>query len=136
MHPNTLGWVDKRESRKQETDKQVFVEVLVVHIKQTREIFILLVEGCWWRGDLNTCFEKRSLLCKRQVGRRRLLQMIYPGNLLPSAAAESDRLAQGGIRYQVWEGQPSVFHHKLLMLFFCRKLSEDELWSLLIYFCI
>ncbi len=46
MHPNTLGLVDKRESRKQETDKQVFVEVLPVHIKQTREIFILLVEGC------------------------------------------------------------------------------------------
>lgn len=46
MHPNTLGWVDKREPRKQETDKQVFVEVLAVHIKQMREIFILLVEGC------------------------------------------------------------------------------------------
>lgn len=135
MHPYTLGWVDKRKSNKQETDKHVFVEVLSVHVKQTREIFILLVEGCQWRGDLSTCFEKRLLLCKRQVGRLRLLQMIYPGNLLPSAAAESDRLAQGGIRYQVWEGQPRVFHHKLLMPF-CRELSEDELWTLLIYFCI
>lgn len=50
----------------------------------------VLVEG-WSKHTLWK--KKRLLLCKRQVGRCRLLQMIYPGNLLPSATAESDRLA-------------------------------------------
>lgn len=45
MLPNTIGWVDKRKSNKQETDKHVFVEVLAIHVKQTREIPSCLLKG-------------------------------------------------------------------------------------------